>query len=377
MTRYPMRRRPTSALAALGQLAAGRMLRSHLLAALVAPRSIDEYLALFDPLWSTSAVRARIVEVKREGPRAVSLLVEPNAHWRGFRAGQHVTLAVRLDGVRYLRCFSLSCAPQDGTPLRLTIQMGSGGRVSRWAVTQARAGDLVELGCARGEFVLPAVLPERLLFISGGSGITPLVSMARHLASVGYDGELNWIHYARGEALLADELRAQQRDGARVWLQRTDSVMAARGAPHFQHETLERLVPAWSDCHAYLCGPPSLMHAVARVYQRHGLTQALHREHFGPMSLPSADTQGAHCRIDFVRSARSHDGQRGVSLLLQAEAAGLKPRSGCRMGICRSCIYRKVSGVVRNELTGQRNVESDVEIQLCVSSPESDVVLDL
>src|SRR5262249_41944264 len=151
-----------------------RLLRSGLAAALVSPRSVDDYLQSVDPTWSLREVRARVVAVTREATNVVSLWMAPNENWDGFRAGQFVQLSAPVAGVRTTRCFSLSSAPEDGLPLRITIKAAEAGRFSRWAVSAATVGDVIEMSQAGGEFVLPAPLPEKLLFLSGGSGITPL-----------------------------------------------------------------------------------------------------------------------------------------------------------------------------------------------------------
>src|SRR5262249_14178914 len=158
------------------------------------------YLQLVDPMWSVQQARAQVVGVTREAPDVVSLWLAPNAHWRGFRAGQSVPVAVSVDGVRTRRWFSLSSAPAGGLPLRITIQEVAGGRVSRWANRRAAVGDVVELGDAVGGFVLPEPLPSALVLISGGSGITPVMSLLRQLRAIGYRGDIHLFHYARRDA---------------------------------------------------------------------------------------------------------------------------------------------------------------------------------
>src|SRR5262245_52174384 len=169
------------------------LLRTRAVSALVKPRRVDDYLELIDPLWSLRHVRARVVRIHEETRRAVSLWLQPNELWRGFRAGQYVRLTISNRGVQYSRCFSLSLAPSDGLPLRVTIQTLVDGCVSEWARQFVQVGDVVELSQALGDFVLPHAVPRRLLFISAGSGITPIMSLARQLTHDQFTGDLYWL----------------------------------------------------------------------------------------------------------------------------------------------------------------------------------------
>ena len=357
-----------------------RLLRTRLVSGLTSPRSVDDYLQLLDPWWSVQEVRARVVGVRPEMDQATSLFLMPNENWRGYRAGQFVQLSVAIAGTCQTRCFSVSSAPEDGQPLRLTIKCIPSGRVSGWAKAGARVGDVVTLSQAEGAFVLPDPVPRRLLFVSGGSGITPILSMVRHLAAAGYHGHIAWMHYARRETMFGDELArlASGRVALRlsVFLTRPD---AATEAPvRFSAEQLEAFEPAWADCETFVCGPEALSRAATALWGRRSLGDRLHVERFVPRATGCAGRAGdATHRLTFAKSHRDAEGAAGGSLLEQAESAGLKPAYGCRMGICHTCTCRKLSGTVRNELTGETSSEADEEIRLCVSTPLSDVTLDL
>jgi ferredoxin-NADP reductase len=369
----------TENVASLARRPINRLLRTPLASGLTSPRSVDDYLQLLDPCWSVREVRARIVEVRPETDQATSLFLTPNENWSGFRAGQFVQLSVAVGGTRRTRCYSVSSAPEDGRPLRLTIKWIPGGAVSGWAKTLARVGDVVNLSQAMGAFGLPDPAPRRLLFVSGGSGITPILSMVRHLAAVGYDGHIGWMHYARREAMFADELA---RLGAgrlplrlRLFLTRPDA--AAEAPVRFSAEQLEVFEPAWAQCETFVCGPEPLIQAATGLWAKRSLGGRLHVERFVPgIAGSAARAGGAKHRLTFAKSRLEAKGGPG-SLLEQAESAGLKPAHGCRMGICHTCTCRKRSGTVRNELTGETSSEADEEIRLCISTPLSDVTLDL
>lgn len=355
------------------------LLRTPLVSVACAPRGVDDYLELFDAAWSVRDVRARITAIEHEAGGAVSLWLSPNENWRSFRPGQFVRLTVRIAGVRYSRCFSLSSEPRDRA-LRITIKMLPGGRVCAWAARDAKVGKVVELSQALGDFVLPDPLPERLLFISGGSGITPVMSMLRHLLGGGYEGEVTCLHYARSEVIFGEELAslAQRHAGFRYLPRFTQPAQATAKAERFSRAALDAHVADWAQCEAFVCGPASLEAAVREVYRAQGVVERLHVERFvAARPQPSAAGEALNCRLVFERSGRAAVGHAGASLLEQAERAGLRPEHGCRMGICHTCKCRKISGIVRNELTGALSSEPDEEIQLCVTTPRSDVTLDL
>jgi ferredoxin-NADP reductase len=356
------------------------LLRTRLVGALASPRTIDDYLAVADPAWSVHEVRARIVAVQEEGAGATSLFLRPNGVWRGFRAGQYVQLAVSSEGVHVARCFSLSSAPEDPGPLRLTIKLAPGGAVSRWLRTEARTGGVVALTQAMGNFVLPDPPPPRLLFISGGSGITPVLSMVRHLAATEHAGSIRWLHFARRDVILGSERTALVGRCKRLRIETVVTAGSSSSRAHFSRMQLERFAPGWAASHAFVCGPPSLMEAVAAIWATAGLETRLRSERFVARTsdLDTSDVDGKkRHRIVFARSGRVIEGRSDVSLLEQAEGAGLKPMYGCRVGACRTCSVRKLSGSVRNAKSGAISGDASEDIQLCISTPRSDVTLDL
>lgn len=357
------------------------LLRTPLVSALTAPHGVDDYLRMLDRSWSARHVRARLVGIRREVDDAASLWLTPNENWRGFRAGQFVQLSVWIGGVRHTRCFSISSAPEDGAPLRLTIKARPAGRVSSSWVQAARDGDVVELSSPMGDFVLPEPAPDRLLFVSGGSGVTPLLSMARHLVASSYTGRLTWLHYARRAVILGDELRqlARRPPGFQLEVCLTRPA-GPRGtpAPYVSRERLDALSPEWRESEAFACGPAPLLGTLSALWHGEGLGQRLHIERFNAPAPRLEDrSQDAPYRLVFARSGHETRGHARASLLEQAEHAGLKPSYGCRMGICHSCKCLKLSGAVRNELTGLLQDEPGQPIQLCITTPCSDVTLDL
>ncbi len=337
---------------------------------LTGPHGLDRYTELVEPTWSRAEARARVVDVRRTTPRTVTLTLVPNAAFGGFTAGQHLAVSVEIDGRRRTRCYSPAGAQRDPR-IELTVGRHDHGLVSRYLHDRARPGMVLELGEAAGEFVLPAKRPGRILFVSGGTGITPVMSMLRSLRGEGHTGEIAFVHYARSaaEACYRDELAAMT--GVRVLHGFT---RAAGDGDLGGHCCAEHLGAAMPDPDAvYVCGPPALVEAVTRVHP-----DAYSETFVPPASLASPRGLPESCggAISFADSAVTVEDD-GRPLLEQAEAAGLRPKSGCRMGICHTCTRRKTTGTVENLITGAVSSADGEDVQLCVSAARGDVSIAL
>jgi ferredoxin-NADP reductase len=360
-----------------------RVLGSSLLDALTTPHGVDRYVELVRPAFSLREVRAEVVAVRRATARSVTLTLRPNANWQGFRAGQFVRLSVEIDGVRHTRCYSPASSAHAGDLLELTAHAQPDGRVSPFLRACARPGMVVSLSQAEGDFALPDERPRALLLISGGSGITPVMSMLRTLCEEGHDGPVAFLHYARDghDVAYAAELRvlAARHPNVRLlhgW-SRGSRVGELRGTFRREHVRAAGVDPAAAL--TFACGPTGLLDGVRATWAEDGIEQRLHVEQFAapaPARVePGADAT-ATGSVTFSRSGRvAHNS--GASLLDQAEAAGLTPQSGCRMGICHTCSCRKLEGAVRDLRTGQVSTAPDELIQICVNAPVGDVTLDI
>ncbi len=343
-----------------------RVLRSPLLDLLTGPHGVDRYTEIVDPVWIKGNARAKVVAVRRQTARSVTLTLEPNRAFTGFMAGQHINLSVEIDGRRRTRPYSPASA-EGGRLLELTVGLHDGGLVSTYLYENAKPGMTVGLDSVGGDFVMPAQRPRRILFVSGGSGITPVLSMLRTLKAEGFTGDAAFIHYARSadEACYRDELDTMP--GVRVLhgYTRDDAGADLDGyfAPH-------HLAAAMAEPDAiFVCGPPALVDAVRE------LRPDARSESFVPpvFTVPAEATGGT---VTFAGSA-VQVADSGQTLLQQAEAAGLKPESGCRMGICFSCTRTKTRGAVRNVLNGTVSTDDCEDIRICVTAPVGDVEIDL
>jgi ferredoxin-NADP reductase len=360
------------------------ILRSPVVAALTSPHGVDRYLELVNPMWAADEVRARVVSVETEtdaGAPVATITLQPTRTWNGHLAGQYVQLGIEIapegsrQARRTTRCFSIS-SPESGRGDRITITLRANpdGVVSKHLVERAQPGTIVHLSQAAGEFTLPEPLPERLLFISGGSGITPVMSMVRTLLRRGYGGTITFLHYAQSPAhqIFADELADLPPN---VHLHLVYPEAAGPGAERldrrfFTPMELGRLVPDYLDVDTWACGPAGLIEKVQSAYAE---SDKLRVEFF---RTPVFSTGTAEGDITFKKAGTS-SANTGATLLEQAEAAGLTPEFGCRIGICFSCVSKKTEGTVRNVLTGEESSLPDEEIRICVSTPVGNCAVEL
>jgi len=358
----------------------GCLLRSRALAALASPHRVDHYLEQVNPMWAAHDVRARIVDIHPEvtapgAPRVATITLQPTSTWRGHRAGQHVTVGIETGGGRRTtRVFTVASGEgKPGDRFALTVRAHDDADATPWSISKflterAEVGTLVHLSQAEGDFVLPDRVPEHIVLVSGGSGITPVMSMLRSLQRRTHRGRVTFLHWAPSaeRQIFADELAEVARTGHGVDLHLFHT---ADGAPYLSPALLERLVPGYRDVPTWACGPASLIEAAQAAYAG---SDALRVELF----KPPRTTGVAGGEIAFTRSGTTTPNT-GATLLDQAEAAGLAPESGCRMGICFSCTTRKTEGTVRNVLTGETSALPDEDIRICVSTPEGDCSVEL
>ena len=183
---------------AVPQVSAWRRRALGAIRSFTSPLLPDDYLELVNPLWSTRELRGRIERIERETPDAATVLIKPGWEWPGHRPGQYLRLGIEVDGIHHWRAYSLTSDPrrEDGC-ISITPKLVEGGKVSPFLFGGVRPGAIVRLGGVEGTFVLPDPLPQRLLFISAGSGITPIMSMLRSLAGDGALGDVVHVHSAR------------------------------------------------------------------------------------------------------------------------------------------------------------------------------------
>jgi ferredoxin-NADP reductase len=289
-----------------------------------------------------------------------------------------VTIEVEIDGRRERRCYSISSAPGMGRDVSITVKRVAGGLVSNWLHDHAAAGDTLGIGEAKGDFVLPENLPAKILFITGGSGITPAFALLEELAGRAALNDVSLLHYAptHAEVIFAERLRwlADRHHGFRLLIGLTRE---KGGIARFAGEQLRGLVADFRDRETWLCGPEGLRNRVTALWRAEGIHERLHEERFVATTPVTSTTGAPRVTVTLSRSGRTFDTKGSGTLLEQAERAGANPAFGCRMGICQTCKCVKRSGAVQNLRTGAISTDPDEEIQLCISIPRSDVEIDL
>ena len=347
-----------------------RFLRHPLWAPLNQRAHWDRLASAINPVWSFTEARARVVRVVDEAPGVKSLWLKGNGRFRGFHPGQHVLLELEINGARHARCFSLSHAPRADRLLRLTIKRKDDGPVSN-AAHQLQVGQVVRLSQAQGDFT-PRSASSKLLMISAGSGITPMMSLLHGLAAAGSNRDVVLLHSRRTEAdmIFGVELRQLLSRWPQLRLHPHDT----QSHGHLDERGLTTSVPDWTERETLLCGPDGFMRTIEGAYAAAGRSEQLQSESFGRRAA-AIDPSAAQHAVSYGGSDQSFMANAGQTLLDAAEAAGLQPRFGCRRGICRTCQCRKQSGTVLNLLTGQTSGPGEELIQLCISTPQSAIEL--
>ena len=353
-----------------------RTLGSRAVGTLTSPHTIDHYLEQIHPMLTVDEVRARVVKVVHETGDASTVVLRPNGAWRGFVPGQHVQFGIEVDGKRRVRVFSVSSsqANRDGT-FSVSVKAHPDGYVSQFLHHELTPRTIVHLSQAEGEFVLPDELPDHVLMLSGGSGITPVMSMIRTLRDRKHTGKITFLHYARSrdDEMFTEELD-QLADETGFRIERIYTRVPVEESElkgRFVVDHLKHLGVDASDTLTYVCGPAGLIASVRDTYDDLGAGDQLRAEYFKvpTVDLNAADATGT---ITFDASGRTADNS-GATILEQAEAAGLEPAYGCRMGVCNTCAVKKLHGAARHVVSGEVQADTDQTLKICVHVPVGDV----
>ena len=344
------------------------------LGTLSTPLLPDDYLELINPLWSTRELRGRIEKIERETPSAATVEIKPGYKWPGHRAGQYVRVGLDIGGVRHWRAYSLTSDPdrRDGR-ISITVKNVDEGKVSPYLVRRSEPGTIISLGGVEGDFVLPDEPPQRLLFISAGSGITPIMSMLRHLARSDGLGDTVLLHSARTaeDVIFGEELRAlaDEHAGFRLHEQHTST----RGRMKPLH--LDELCSDWRGREAFVSGPGAMLDALTDMWEEQGDPRRLHSERFQPKL--GAGEEGDGGTIRFIASDRETESDGHMPILVAGEDAGLALPYGCREGICHTCVGALRSGRVRDLRNGKVYGQEGEMVRTCISAPEGPIEIDL
>ncbi|BCQ10157.1 NADPH oxidoreductase [Mycobacterium heckeshornense] len=333
----------------------------------------DDYLQLANPLWSARELRGRVVEVRRETRDAATLVIKPGWGFRfDYQPGQYIGIGLLVDGRWRWRSYSLTSSPVTASrTVTITVKAMPEGFLSTHLVEGVRPGTIVRLAEPQGNFVLPDPAPPAILFLTAGTGITPVMSMLRTLVRRNQVTDVMHLHSAptAAEVMFAAELAEleRQHDGYHLRLRTT------RTQGRLDLARLDEDVPDWRERQTWACGPEGMLTAAEKVWSAAGIGERLHLERFAVSRSAPAGVGGT---VTFARSGRTAAADAATSLMDAGEQAGVRMPFGCRMGICRSCVVPLLDGHVRDLRTGVEH-EPGTRIQTCVSAPSGDCVLDI
>ncbi|MFJ8625057.1 ferredoxin reductase [Kitasatospora sp. NPDC093550] len=319
----------------------------------------SDYLDLVSPLRAGADLRGRIEAVHPETGDAATIVIRPGRGWRGHTAGQYLRVGVDVDGRRLWRSYSIT-SPTDRRDGRVTITVKAvpDGKVSNHLVRRATPGTLIQLDQASGDFVLPRAKPAKVLYLTAGSGITPVMGMLRDTE---FD-DVVMVHLAPRpqDVLFRTELHGLVADGKlRLVELHTDT------DGRLDIARLDELVPDWAERETWACGPGGLLDAAERHWNEHGVHERLHTERFRPSVVVAGDGG----EVTFSATGRTVEADGATPLLDIGEEAGVLMPSGCRMGICFGCVSPLKAGAVRDLRSGEiTEAEPGVLIQTCVSA---------
>jgi ferredoxin-NADP reductase len=348
----------------------------HLARAMTTPLVPDDYLALINPAWSARELTGTIIEIRCETEEASTVVVRPSFPWPGHRPGQYLRIGVELNGIRHWRAYSLTSDPDHPEGLvSVTVKYVADGRMSPYFTRRAEPGSVVFLGDVEGEFRLPDPPPARALFISAGSGVTPIWSMLRELERRDALSDVVHLHCSRtaDRVIFGDYLRRMDREQPGYTLYEHLTGECPRIAP----AQLDELCPDWRDRDTFLSGPREMIDAMLAHWREHGEPARLNVERFQPIIGRGDAEVGSGGTVHFrVREVHA-ECDVGVSILVGGERAGALLPYGCRMGICHTCVGRLRAGTLRDLRTGELHGEIGETVRTCVNAPEGHVEIDL
>ncbi len=341
----------------------------------------DDYLKLANPLWSARELRGRVLEVRRETVDSATLVIKPGWGFTfDYQPGQYVGIGLLVDGRWRWRSYSLTSSPVKAGGARpatgssrtitITVKAMPEGFLSTHLVGGVAPGTIVRLAAPRGNFVMPDPAPASVLFITGGSGITPVMSMLRTLVRRDQITDIVHLHSAPTESdmMFAGELAELQQShpGYRLRLRMT------RENGRLDLSRIADEVPDWRDRQTWACGPEGMLSAAESAWSTAGLTEQLHLERF---AATRTAVHGQGGTVEFARSGKTVIVDAATPLMDAGEGAGVQMPFGCRMGICQSCVVGLLDGHVRDLRTGVEH-EPGSRVQTCISAASGDCVLD-
>jgi len=364
--------RPPTVSGTAGKHPVAKALRA-VVSRITTPLLPDDYLQLANPLWSARELRGRILDVQGETSDSATLVIKPGWGFEfDYQPGQYIGIGLLVDGRWRWRSYSLTSAPVTSRrTITITVKAMPEGFLSTHLVGGVAPGTIVRLAAPQGNFVMPDPAPASVLFLTGGSGITPVMSMLRTLVRRDQITDVIHLHSAptAADVMFGAELERLVRDhpGYRLRLR------ATRDQGRLDLSQLDTEVPDWRDRQTWVCGPEAMLNAAEQAWSAAHLADHLHLERFAVSRAAPAGEGGT---VTFAKSGKSTAADAATSLMDAGERLGVQMPFGCRMGICQSCVVTLAEGHVRDLRTGVDH-EPGTRVQTCISAASGDCTLDV
>jgi stearoyl-CoA 9-desaturase NADPH oxidoreductase len=316
-----------------------------------------------DPMWAFKKVKAKLIAKQNLSNDFVQIELRPNHnfHFKTYKAGQSIALRMRIEGVYHQRNYSIVQVLENGD---LILAIKQQGKMST-ALTNLSLGRIVEISQPQGDFVLKQVV-NPIVLLASGSGITAIYALLKQALQL-QTAKIDLVYFTRDDAYHA-EFKSLSLTYPQFNYHHINTLEQRQ---HLDVDLLENLVPHFKMSDTYACGAAGMMQALHTLYSNLGILDRLSSEYFQLQVNENAEAQP----IRFIRTHQQFEAT--TNLLSSAEQAGLNPQHGCRMGICNTCSCTKVSGSVKNLLTGEIDHAQNSQIKLCISQALSPVEINL
>lgn len=319
-----------------------------------------------------------------------------------FEPGQFITLELDIEGETINRCYTISSSPARPHTISITVKRVPGGKVSNWLHDNLKPGAPIRVLGPAGEFTCARHPASKFLFLSAGSGITPLMSMSRAHHDLGEDRDITFVHSARtpDDIIFARELDLIASNHANFRTSFVCERVGARtswpGVTGFLSLPLLKLIaPDFMEREIFTCGPAPYMKAVRDLLDEAGFDRSrYHEESFsfetlaagaaaeasdaGAEPVANGDAVAAQFSVCFAKSQREILCGSGQHVLEAARQSGVRLAASCTQGMCGTCKVRLVSGQVEMKHNGgirQREIDQGM-VLLCCSKPLTDLIID-
>ncbi len=310
-----------------------------------------------------------------------------------FMPGQFLNVAFSIGGARMNRSYSISSSPTYREYVDLTIKREPRGAVSRHMVDLLKVGDRIETGGPVGRFTFDGTEADSIVLLSGGVGITPMVSISRYLTERSWPGDIFFIYACRTPAdfILGKEVGELQRVNPKlhvaVTMTRPEGTDWNGPRGHLTKEFLTREVPDLASRRVHLCGPPTMMDETKALLAELGVpSEQLKTEAFGAVKpapaaagtsvKPTALATGP--KVTFSTNNKSAKIHAGQTVLELSEELGIGIENSCRVGTCGICKVKMTSGEVTMEVEDSLTPEDKTNgiILACQAKPTGDIAVE-